>query len=323
MAEPVDVGVVVGGASAEAHLDALREVPEARLLAVCGDDEAAVRRLARERHAQAFPSYDAMLGCDDLDLVVVASPDSLHGEHARRAIEAGKHVWVEPPLAATLDEALALREAASRASRRLGVALGRRFHPRSQALRRAIAAGRIGDLALIRCRARTPAAASGRGTAKPGLAFVGEAMHALDLLAFLADKLPVRVFGVARPEGREGASYLISHLTLAGGAIGTIETHVVPPDMPPWEDLLVVGTKGCLRAGTDHDTRVALDAPGGRKVLGDGIPPGAGLVEATRQMVRHVRGGPPPVPLDHSLAVLGACLAALRSAETGQPIALQ
>jgi predicted dehydrogenase len=334
MPEPVDVGLLIGSSAAAAQLDALREVPEARLLGLCGDDEAAVRRLARERNTQAFTSYGQMLGCDDLDLVVVASAGPLRGQHALRAIEAGKHVWLEPPMASSLEEAVRVRDAAGRAGVRVAVALAGRFHPRSQALRRAIAGGRIGSLALIRYSLRALASADGpppAPAAAPRSALCADSMQAFDFVAFLADRLPARVLGLARPPvqvppGAGPLAYLAVHLALDGGALGSVEILVgrgVGDALPPREDLLVVGTRGCLRAGTDHDTRVTLDGPGGSLGLGDGLPPTAALAEATRQMVRHVRGGPPPIPFGHSLRIFAASLAALRSAETGQPVALR
>ncbi len=313
MPDPVGVGILLGGAGAAEPLDALRAVPEARLLALCGEDEAAVRRLARERDAQPFASFDRMLGCRGLGLILVGPAC----EHVAKAIGAGKHVLADPPLAASLDEATALREAAAKAGVRLGLALPARHHPRSQALRRAVAAGRIGDLALARYSLR--AAAPPAPQAGPDLPLIGQLMQALDLLAVVVDARPTRLFALARTSA--ASRDLSVQLTLASGAVATVETHLLR-EATPREDLLLVGTKGCLRAGTDHDTRVTLDAAGATTSLGDGIPPSAGRAEGLRLMLRHLAGGPPPFSPDYELRLHDLALAALRSAESGQPVAL-
>jgi predicted dehydrogenase len=292
----VDIGIAVGGGAAGALLAALRSAAEARLIAICGDDQAAVARLARERNAQAFPSLEGMLGCDDVDLVVVASADRFHAEHALKAVRAGKHVWLAPPIAATLEEARQLRDEAAKANLKLCVAVGRRLHPRSLALHQNVAGGGIGSLALIRYAVRRPLA---------GRSLAAEKLEAMDLVAFLSGKLPTGVFCLTRPRG--AGSYIVGHLVLEGGLIGTVELDTAE-GVAPHEALLLIGTKGCLRAGTDHAAPIALDAPDG-------------LAEAARLMVRHVRGeGAPPVSLDHSLRAFSACLATAQSASTGQSV---
>ena len=67
-----------------------------------------VRRGARRRRRRAHASYEALVADPDVDVVYVASPHSLHLEHARLAFEAGKHVLCEKPLTLNLAEAEAM-----------------------------------------------------------------------------------------------------------------------------------------------------------------------------------------------------------------------
>ena len=305
MAEPVDVGIVVGGAGASAHLKALAAVPEARLLAVCAADPTAARSLARERGAQAFGSVDKMLGCDDLDLVVVASPGKALLAQALAAVEAGKHAWVAPP-AASAAGLRRLEAAARRADVRLALALASRHHPRAAALRSRIADGRVGQVAMVRYSLRLPS------PARDG-AVAAHLAQGVDLAACLAGKPPATVFAARRDVPGD---YLVAHLALEDNAIATVEVHLAPPEptrFPPREHLVVVGTTGTLRAGTGLEAKLVHSDP----------QPLAGLTEALRRMVRHVRGGPPPHPPADARAANAAAWAAARSARAGQPVALR
>ena len=304
MAEPVDVGIVVGGAGAVAQIEALRGVPEARLLGVGGHDALPVLELARKRGAEVFPSLKALLEVEALDLVVVASPRAERGKHALAALAAGKHTWVVPPLA-SMAEMQRLEAAAGKAGVRLCLALTARHHPAVQALRGDIARGRIGQVAMARYALRLHDALAAD-------ALAAQLAEAIDLLGLLTDKAPATVFAAAHE--RPGA-YAMAHLALQDNVIGTAEVHVAPSDakaFPPREQLIVVGTKGTRRAGTSSKG----------KLIHSGAEPLAGHVEALRAMVRHVRGGPPPMPQAEARAAVEACLAAERSAKRGQPVTL-
>jgi len=304
VAEPIDAGIVVGGPMAAQHLEAARAMDEVRLLGLCGGEPEAAAKLARQHKTTAFPSLEMLLECDALDLVIVASPRRVRGRQALAAIEAARHVWLVPPVASAA-EMRRLEAAAKRANVRLGVALSARRHPAARALRETVAGGRIGTVAMVRYALRLHAA-----DAEDALAT--ELANAIDLVTFVAGGAPQQVFAAAR---QEPGRYLIAHLALAGGTIATVEVHVAPPDekaFPPREQLTVVGTKGTRRAGTSLKS----------KLIHSGAHPLAGHVEALRAMVRHVRGGPPPLAPAEARAAVEACLAAERSAKRGQPVTL-
>jgi len=305
VAEPVEIGVVVGGAGAEALLAALGQVREARLIGICGPTEQAVRTLAAEHKTEVFPSLKKLLEVEALDLAIVASRRERRGTDALAAVKAGKPVWLVPPLPPEIRMGR-LAAAAEGAGVRLGLGLTARHHPAARALRKAVAAGSIGRLAMVRYSLRLHIAQADDGLAT-------QLAEAIDLAAFIAGKPAATVF--AARQTRPGR-YLLAHLALADNAIGTVEVHAAPPDervFPPREQFIVVGTNGTLRAGTD--------APD--KLIHSGAEPLAGHAAALRMMLRHVRGdGPPPTPHAEADAATAACLAAERSAETGQPVAL-
>jgi scyllo-inositol 2-dehydrogenase (NADP+) len=144
---PVRVGLLGYGAIGHEHNRAVHAVDGLELVAVC--DASTDRLAAAARYApDARTGTDALalLGCDEVDLVIVSTPPDGHARWAHAALEAGKHVVVEKPFAISTAEAdTVLRTAAER---RLVATVyqNRRFDPDHQAIRRAVRAGAIGDV---------------------------------------------------------------------------------------------------------------------------------------------------------------------------------
>ena len=96
---------VLGLGQGRSHLRAFQMLEGATVVAVCDQDERLAARVAHEFGVETrFPTYEAMLEDRSIDLIVVATPDHLHGRHAIMALEAGKHVLSEIPMATTLAE---------------------------------------------------------------------------------------------------------------------------------------------------------------------------------------------------------------------------
>jgi predicted dehydrogenase len=124
------------------------------MAAVCGRDPDAVRAAAdRLGWAAAETDWRALVARDDVDLVDICTPGDSHAEIAIAALEAGKHVLCEKPLANTVQEAEAMAEAARRARARGQVAMVGFNYRRTPAMaqaRRMVEAGRIGALRHVR-----------------------------------------------------------------------------------------------------------------------------------------------------------------------------
>ncbi|MFE6666137.1 Gfo/Idh/MocA family protein [Streptomyces sp. NPDC057697] len=124
------------------------------LAAVCGRDRAAVDgAAARLGWAAAETDWRALIARDDVQLVDICTPGDSHAEIAIAALEAGKHVLCEKPLANTVAEAEAMTEAAARAAERGQVAMVGFNYRRVPAIahaRQLIAEGRLGPLRHVR-----------------------------------------------------------------------------------------------------------------------------------------------------------------------------
>jgi predicted dehydrogenase len=109
---------------------------------------AAARALSPQ--ARLTSDADAALAADDVDAVVLATPASTHAALARRALEAGKHVLVEKPLATSSGDADALVQLAARVGRVLMVGHVYLFHPAVTAVERALREGAVGAVKALR-----------------------------------------------------------------------------------------------------------------------------------------------------------------------------
>jgi xylose dehydrogenase (NAD/NADP) len=113
----------------------LHASPAAELVAVASRDAARAEDYAREwRIPRAYGSYDALLADPAVDAVYVSLPNALHVEWSIRALEAGKHVLCEKPLARVPAEVVRAFDAADRAERILMEAFMWRFHPQTREL---------------------------------------------------------------------------------------------------------------------------------------------------------------------------------------------
>jgi predicted dehydrogenase len=148
--KPVTVGVVglgYWGPNLARNFDRL---PGSELRWICDADEA-----KRTRAAEQFPSaratgeYDELLADSELDAVVIATHVPSHAPLALRAFEAGKHVFVEKPLAYSLAEAEAVVAAAREAGRTLMVGHLLEYHPGLEKLKEVADKGELGDLHYI------------------------------------------------------------------------------------------------------------------------------------------------------------------------------
>jgi predicted dehydrogenase len=125
-----------------------------RMAAICGRDQAAVAAAAARLGWPAWETdWKRLVGRDDVDLVDVCTPGSSHAEISIAALEAGKHVLCEKPLANTVEEARAMAAAAARAAEggvRAMVGFNFRRVPAVALARELIAAGRLGAVRHVR-----------------------------------------------------------------------------------------------------------------------------------------------------------------------------
>jgi xylose dehydrogenase (NAD/NADP) len=135
----------------EAILAGAAESPDVDVIAVASRDEARAQNYAREHGIErAYGSYEALVADVDVEAVYVSLPNSLHGEWALRALEAGKHVLVEKPFSRRPAEVEQAFEAAEAAGLVLSEGFMWRHHPQTARLLELVESGAIGRPRLVR-----------------------------------------------------------------------------------------------------------------------------------------------------------------------------
>jgi predicted dehydrogenase len=149
-ASTISVGIIGASRVAPAHAVAIRDLAPTDLVAVADPDVARAERLAEPYGATVVPDYRSLLDRSDVDLVMLSVPNHLHAPVAIDALDAGKHVFVEKPMANTLEECDAMIAAASRAGRELFIGHSQRFYASTVEARRLCLGGELGAPIMAR-----------------------------------------------------------------------------------------------------------------------------------------------------------------------------
>jgi predicted dehydrogenase len=142
----VNVGVI-GLGMGSAHLKCYEACPQAKVVALCDVDEAKLNSILKDRPGvEGFTDYRKMLKMKELHAVSVALPNYLHAPVTIAALQAGKHVLCEKPMAMNAREAQQMKRAAERAHRILMMHFNMRFFAPAATLKPIIEAGTLGDI---------------------------------------------------------------------------------------------------------------------------------------------------------------------------------
>jgi predicted dehydrogenase len=142
-----DIGVAIFGAgrAGQGHARAIGQTAGARLVAVFDADPERAAAFAETHGCQAYTSSDAVLERDDVQLIMVALPNFLHERATVEAASAGKHVFLEKPMADTLEECDRMLAAVERAGVQLLVAHSQRYFASTIRAREVLQSGQLGE----------------------------------------------------------------------------------------------------------------------------------------------------------------------------------
>ena len=333
MTDAVRVALIGAGRMGRFHGETVsRRLPGARLVAVADPAPGAAERLAAELGADAsYPDPAPVLADPAVDAVIIAAPARSHAGLVVAAAGAGKAVFCEKPMAATLADADRAISAAAAAGVVLQVGFNRRFAADWRAARDLLDAGRLGTPRLLRSLTRDP---GGFDPARvlPDTIFLETLIHDFDTLRFLnPGASAVSVCAVAdalvEPGWRDRGLLDTAVVTVRfdNGAVGTAEA--------------------CFEASYGYDVRGEVFGSGGMATLGDGrrtTMSFSGQAGRTAETVRSdqelfgyaytaelaafveaVRtGAPAAVTGSDARAALEIALAAAESVRTGHPVRL-
>lgn len=259
--ETFRLGLIGCGAISSKHLEALCHLAHARLVAVADTDEMRARQLAMKAAGESlvatYSDYRAMLDRPDVDGVIIATPSGLHARMALDAMDAGKHVLVEKPLALKLEDADLMIRKSDETKRTLAVVHHNRFNQATQLLKKTIDSGTMGRLiwgsASVRWfRPQSYYSDSGwRGTvAMDGGVLFNQAIHHIDLLLwFMGDVESFAGFRATLGHDMEAEDTAVVSLRFQSGALGSIDatTCAFPRNLE--ESITVIGERGSVIMG--------------------------------------------------------------------------
>jgi predicted dehydrogenase len=270
---PVRIGILGCARIAKAGIiEPARELPELEVMAIGSRDQARSTAYASEHGiARAHGSYEALLADPELDAIYNPLPNGMHMEWTIRALEAGKAVLCEKPLAANAADAQRMVDAARACGRPLVEAFHWRYHPLGLFIAKVVQSGRLGRLVDIDAGLHIPGKLVPKGDIRFQAGLAGGAT--MDLGAYCINAL--RLVAGQEPRIEEATATLVSEgvdgatrarMRFASGVTGRIDCSLIADELKAW--LNVRGERGRLEVNNPFlpqlGHRLALNIDGAR-----------------------------------------------------------
>jgi polar amino acid transport system substrate-binding protein len=259
----------------------------------------------------------------ETEAVVIATRHDTHARLAVEALGAGKHVFLEKPMALSWGELKAVREAAASARRVFFVGYNRRFAPLAGRLREAVS-GWGGPVAVI-YRVNAGALPADHWTRDPrmgGGRIVGEACHFVDFIQYLTNSEPVEVMAYAVPPRDGGSPDTVTfEMRMADGSVGTVHYFALGDRGLAKERVEVFGAGGA--AVLDDFQRLELYRGGRRQVVRSRAQDKGHTGELVAFLDAVAGRGAVPVCLESLVLTTATTFAAEEALRTGRPVAVR
>ncbi|MBI5563262.1 MAG: Gfo/Idh/MocA family oxidoreductase [Chloroflexi bacterium] len=342
LTDKLRVAVVGAGILGSRHARVFAEQPDCELVAVADLNIARAEQVAQAHGARPFTDFEVMLRSVDVDAVAVATPDHLHRAPVVAALQAGKHVFMEKPLATTAQDA---REIVAEAASAYVVAMvnySQRFVSDHVWIKQALETGELGKPAFILSvkfdtrSVPTGMIASWAAQTSP-LYFMSS--HDLDLVHWFLGADPIEVFaqevrGTLDAQGINVHDGLNALIQFKGGVSANFHSSWIHPNTYPRVSdgyLQIIGSEGALTYHARTRTAELYTARGGQEVKFNG-PHTADIVDgkitgaftaSLRHFVECIREGcEPDTSPRRVLPTAEAQAAAIQSLGSQQPVRL-
>lgn len=318
------VGLVGAGNLARwVHLPNLKKIPNAHLRTVFSANGPRGKSYAVRFGADYCCSeYDEVLKDPEIDVVVIVSRNPQHAPQALAALQAGKHVFLEKPMALTVEECRQLYRAASETGKHLTIGFNRRYSPAYLGLKRQLT--RRAGPAVLNLRVNSPGIAGDYWMADPaaGGAILGEACHFVDLMYWLLDSEPILVSALSLPAGKKdpiGENNLVSSFRFADDSVANLTYCTVGSKTSGGER--VEAYFSGMGAIAEDFKRITLRSSGVTRRSSWFAE--KGYAEQLRAFFDEIRcGTPPAVDVRDGARATIVCLRMLESARTMAPCSL-
>jgi predicted dehydrogenase len=298
MSAPAAVRIGILGAARIAPLAMVkpaRLVPEASIVAIAARNPARAHAFA-SKHAipRVHETYEALLADPDLDAVYVPLPNHLHYEWSIRALEAGKHVLCEKPMASNAREARQMAEVAAATGRLLVEAFHYRYHPLAARLKQIVASGELGTVRRLEAQLCLPLLIPGHIQYHydlAGGATMDLGCYTVNLIRYLAEAEPEVRLARARLISSKVDRFMEAELAFSDGRTARLVCSILSLALLR-SKARVVGDHGELRvSGPFHPQYYhRLTVRGGGGVRSERVVGEATFTHQLRAFVQAVRG---------------------------------
>jgi predicted dehydrogenase len=348
MSKTLKVGLIgTGGIVRGAHLKpGWTVVPDVEIVAACDINEASAKSLAEDFDIpNVFTDFNELLKMKEIDAVDICTPNKVHTPAVIAALEAGKHVMCEKPLAVSTREIMAMRAAMQKANKILMTAQHFRFQENSVAIKAWIDSGALGEVYHTRVNAtRRNWLPTSPGFIDPNLSGGGPCMdigvHALDTALWLMNfPRPVRVSGRAHTNFAKGfdipggwgewdrtlfgvEDFASGYIHFDNGSTMALEASWLQHQEKEEINATLQGKKAGIRWPTGHFHTVT------NRTLIDGmVLPHAGRKPAHTEEIfafaDAIRTGKPsPVPVEQTIYVIAILEAIMQSSQLNQEVTI-
>jgi len=313
------------------HLDNLRSLRGCRVVGLFDRNPKEVERLSAGLGIRAYTTAEEVFADADSHAVVVATPSGSHREFVLRALDAGKHVFVEKPLAGTLADAQAIVSAKSKRDRVVQAGFCERFNVNYMEARRAVLEGRLGRIRAIQSVRTAPYALSNPAW---DLGVLDTAVHNFDLILWLMGQRPRSVLarGVQVYPDSGIPHTVTTVLTFPDGAMATDQISWVKDDLHPLHQcarsrMVVQGDGGTFEIDLSSRPSSQLSPQGFRAMdtIILGHPEYYGCLKLQFEFFLNSieTGAPVLAPVEDAFEVERVALAALDSLRSGREVQLE
>ena len=343
----INIGIIGCGKIAQKrHIPEYLENVDANLVGFYDLNQARAKEISETFGGTAFDSIEDLLADPSIDAVSVCTANHTHAAITIQALQAGKHVLCEKPMATTLEDCQAMVDAANKAGKVLVIGQNQRLTKTHKKARELIRNGEIGQIIGFRTTfghggPETWSIDPGKNTwfFDKNIAVMGAmadlGIHKTDLLLFLTDQKIVETTAHLTTIDKRGADgelikvddTAICVYQLENGAIGTMTaswTFYGPED----NTTIIYGTKGIMRLYEDPQFSIQLFLKGGEKIYHEidtiqtnDNQTSSGVIDAFIESVITGQGG--ELAADKVIESMKVVFASIESSQTGKTVKVE
>lgn len=253
----MNFAIIGCGFIAKKHAIAISKVENARLVAVCDKVPTMMEPYVKDYGAKAYNEMNDMFESENIDIVCICTPSSLHAPIAIEVAAWKKNIILEKPIAMTLEETDEIIGACEKNNVKLSVVHPNRFRPVVQKLKQILDEDQLGKISHVNCTVNWNRnqeyydQAPWRGTKEhDGGVLMNQAIHNIDLLLwFMGDVEEVFSMEATRIRDIEAEDVSTGVVRFKSGVLGVVETSTTVYPKNYEESITIFGEKGTVKIG--------------------------------------------------------------------------